>query len=104
MKRAIRIAWVLAANGSVIAFTLTRYSGELFSVQLESLLELALEILLPLLGIVVELIGWKFARRVNIGYLLACGCFWSGEAIWWRADPFFGVMLIISLFFSHSPA
>jgi hypothetical protein len=99
MKRGFRIVWVLAANGSIAALTPSRYSGELYSLHLESLLELVLEFLFPFLGIAVELFGWKSAKWVNVGYLLAAGCFWLGEGIWWRSDSFFFVLLLMSLIF-----
>jgi hypothetical protein len=99
MKRAIRIVWVLAANGFVAWFTVRRLSGPLLdfkSQNFEVRLEFILEILLPILGIVVELIGWKFAKWMNIGCLTLAACFWLAEAVWWNSDPFFGVLLMMS--------
>jgi hypothetical protein len=54
--------------------------------------ELLLEVILPMVGIVLELVNWKFARWVNIGSFTVAGCFWLAEAIWWRSDAFFGVL------------
>jgi hypothetical protein len=91
--------WVLAANSFVVWVTINRLTGELFSRDsrnFEVWLELILEVLLPILGMIVELVRWKFAKWVNIGYLVLAGCFWLAEAVWWRSDPFFGVLLIMS--------
>jgi hypothetical protein len=100
MKRAIRIVWVLATNCFVVCFTVNRLSRELLDLKSQNFevrLEFIFEILLPVLGIVVELIGWKLARSVNVGYLTAAASLWLGEAVWWHSDPFFGVLLIISV-------
>jgi hypothetical protein len=59
--------------------------------------ELLLEVILPMVGIVLELVNWKFARWVNVGSFTVAGCFCLAEAIWWRSDPFFGVVLIVAL-------
>ncbi len=59
--------------------------------------EIVLQMIFPILGIVLELASWRPARWVNIGFLIAAGCFWLGEALWWRSDPFFGVFLLLSL-------
>src|ERR1700730_15759739 len=99
MKTTLRLVWVLAANGFVVWLTITRLSPELFSrnsQDFEVWLEFILEMLLPILGIVLELARWKFAKWVNIGYLSLAGCFWLAEAVWWRSDPFFAVLLIMS--------
>ena len=59
-------------------------------------LEFLLELLFPILGIFLELSDNKFANWVNIGVLTLAGTFWLAEAAWWRSDPYFGVLLIIS--------
>jgi len=59
--------------------------------------EFLLEVVLPIVGIVLEFVNWKFAKWVNVGSFAVAGCFWLAEAIWWRSDPFFGVLLIIAL-------
>ena len=59
--------------------------------------EFLLEVILPVIGIVLELVDWKFARWVNVGCLTVAGCFWLAEAVWWRSDPFFGILLIVAL-------
>jgi hypothetical protein len=58
--------------------------------------EFLLELLLPILGIVLEIANRKYANWVNIGSLTLAGAFWLAEAVWWRSDPFFGVLLIMS--------
>jgi hypothetical protein len=45
----------------------------------------------------IELVNWKFARWINVGCFIVAGCFWLTAALWWRSDPFFGVLLIIAL-------
>jgi hypothetical protein len=100
MKRAIRSVWVLAANGCIAWLMFTRLVSVGFSGSVrdpELWFEFLLEVILPIVGIVLELVNWKFARWVNVGSLTVAGCFWLAEAIWWRADPFFSVLLIIAL-------
>jgi len=100
MKRAFRFAWVLAANGFVVWAMFTRLFGEPFNRNAQTpqlWLQFSLEAVLPISGIVLELVGWKFARWVNVGYLILAGCFWLAEAFWWWSDPFHGVLLIIGL-------
>jgi hypothetical protein len=100
VKRIFRIAWILAANGGVASLTFFRlrstgFYGGTFAPQL--FIELLFEVILPVLGIVLELVNWKFARWVNVGCFTAAGCFWLAAAVWWRSDSFFGVLLIIAL-------
>jgi hypothetical protein len=100
MKRILRLGWVLAANGFVALVTLTRLSAALSSRasrDFEVWLEIICEVLLPVVGIVLEVVRRKSARWVNIGYLTFAGCFWLAEAVWWRSDSFFGVLLILSV-------
>ena len=59
--------------------------------------EFVFEVILPIIGIVLELVNWKFARWVNVGCFAVTGCFWLAGAIWWHSDPFFGVLLIVGL-------
>lgn len=73
MKRTLRVAWVLAANGFVVWLTITRLSAAMSSPEswksFELWIEIILEILTPVIGIVLEIVGWKFANRMNVGYL-----------------------------------
>src|SRR5258706_12841819 len=59
--------------------------------------EFVFEVILPAVGIVLEAVNWNFARWVNVGSFTAAGTFWLLATIWWRSDPFFGVLLIIAL-------
>jgi hypothetical protein len=59
--------------------------------------EFVFEVIFPIVGIVLELVNWKFARWVNVGCFTAAGCFWLVAALWDHSDPFFGVLLIIAL-------
>ena len=99
MKRTLRGAWVLAANGFVVWLTITRLSAAMSSPEswksFELWIEIILEILTPVVGIVLEIVGWKFANRMNVGYLSVAAGFWMASAVWRRSDPFFGVLLII---------
>jgi hypothetical protein len=100
MKRLLRIAWVLAANGFVVWFTINRLSPEIYTLRAwdsQMWIEFILEILFPIAGIVLELFSSKFAKWVNIGCFALAGCYWLGEAVWWRSDPFFGVLLIVAV-------
>ena len=60
-------------------------------------IEFILEILFPISGVVLELFSSKFAKWVNIGCYALAGCYWLGEALWRRSDPFFGVLLIVAV-------
>jgi hypothetical protein len=101
MKKALRLAWVLAVNGCVLGVTLKRLPP--FSSRshpnLETWVEVILEVFFPIVGIAFELIRSRFANWANVGYLTLAGCFWLGEALWWRSDPFWGVLLIFSVGF-----
>jgi hypothetical protein len=59
--------------------------------------EFSIEIILPITGIALEIFNWKFAKLVNVGCFVAAGCFWLIAAVWDHSDPFFGVLLIISV-------
>jgi len=102
MKDATRIVWVLAANGCIAWLMYSRLVSVGFNVAThdpELWFEFVLEVILPIVGIVLEVANWKFARWVNVGTFAFGGCFWLAEAIWWRSDGFFGVLLIIALGF-----
>jgi hypothetical protein len=100
VKKIFRTAWVLAANGSVASLMFFRlrstgFYGWTHTPQL--LIELLFEVILPVFGIVLELVNWKFARWLNVGCFVGAGFFWLVAAVWDRSDPFFGVLLIIAL-------
>jgi hypothetical protein len=100
MKRIFRAVWVLAANGFIAWVMFTRLLSVGFNAGArdpELWFEFLLEVILPIIGIVLELVNWKFARWLNVGSFTVAGCFWLAEAIWWRSDPFFGVLLLIAL-------
>ena len=99
-KRTFRVAWVLAANVCVAWLMFTRlrtvgFPSGGFSFQLW--FEFVLEVILPMIGIALEVVSWKFARWVNVGCFAVAGCFWLAAAVWWHSDPFFGVLLIIAI-------
>ena len=58
--------------------------------------EFAFEVILPIVGILLELVNSRFARWVNVGCFAIAGCFWMAAAVWWRSDPFFGVLVLIA--------
>lgn len=100
MKGALRGVWVLAANGCLVWVMLTRLASVGFyrdSWDPELWFELLFEVFLPVVGIILKFVNWKFARWVNVGTFTVAGCFWLAGAIWWRSDPFFGVLLIIAV-------
>jgi len=98
-KRIFRLAWVLAANACVSWLMFTRLRSVGFPAELDFQLcfEFVVEVILPVVGIVLEVANWKFARWVNVGCFTVAGCFWLAESIWWRSDSFFGVLLIFAL-------
>jgi hypothetical protein len=99
-KRIFRGAWVLGVNTCIAWLMFTRlrtvgFPSSEFSFQLW--FEFVVEVILPVIGIVLEIVSWKFARWVNIGCFAVAGCFWLSCAVWWHSDPFFGVLLIIAI-------
>ena len=98
LKRILRVAWVLAPNTFVAWAMFTRLRSVGFpSLNFQVDFEFAFEVILPIVGILLELANWRFARWVNVGCFAAAGCFWLAAAVWWRSDSFFGVLLIIAL-------
>ena len=97
-KRILRLAWVLGANGCVAWVMFARLRSVGFPAwNFQLCFEFVFEVILPAVGIVLEAVNWNFARWVNVGSVTAAGTFWLLAAIWWRSDPFFGVLLIIAL-------
>jgi hypothetical protein len=98
LKRIFRGAWVLAANTFVAWAMFTRLRSVGFpALNFQLCFEFVFEVFLPIIGIVLELVNWKFARWMNVGCFTVAGCFWLAGAIWWHSDPFFGVLLILAL-------
>ena len=98
LRRIFRDAWVVAANSFVACAMFTRLRSVGFpALDFQLCFEFIFEVILPIIGIVLELANWKFARWVNVGCFTVAGCFWLAGAIWWHADPFFGVLLIIAI-------
>ena len=100
VKRAFCAAWVLAANAGVVWLMFTRLRSVGFpggELDFQLCFEFVFEVSLPLIGIVLELANWKFARWVNVGCFTCAGGFWLAAAVWWRSDALFGVLLIIAL-------
>jgi hypothetical protein len=100
VQRVFRTGWILAANGCVALLMLIRLESVGFfggGFEPELYAEFVLQVILPTVGIVLELLNWKFARWVNVGCFAVAGFFWLAEAVWWRSDPYFGVLLIIAL-------
>lgn len=98
LKRICRVAWVLAANTFAAWAMFTRLRSVGFpSLDFQTNFEFALEVILPIAGILLELVNSRFARWVNVGCFAVAGCFWLAGAVWSRSDPFFGVLLIIGI-------
>jgi hypothetical protein len=98
LKRIFRGAWVLGANTFVAWAMFTRLRSVGFpALDFQLCFEFVFEVILPIIGVVLELLNRKFARWVNVGSLTAAGCFWLTSAIWWHSDSFFGVLLIVAL-------
>jgi hypothetical protein len=98
LKRVFRGAWVLAANAFVAWAMFSRLRSVGFpELNLQLCFEFVLEVILPIIGIGLEIVNWKFAKSVNVGCFMVAGCFWLVGAIWWHSDPFFGVLLIVAL-------
>jgi hypothetical protein len=79
MKRVFRAVWVLAANGCLAWLMFTRLVSVGFTRGVrapELWFEFLLEVILPIVGILLELVNWKFARWVNVGAFTVAGSFW----------------------------
>jgi hypothetical protein len=97
LKRIVRLTWVVAANAFVAWSMFTRLRSVGFpSMNFQVDFEFAFEVILPIFGILLELVNWRFARWVNVGCFAVAGCFWLAASVWWRSDSFFGVLLIIA--------
>lgn len=106
MQRGMRIGWIVLANGGVVWFTTVRLFPELLAAKdwnlsgaLQFTIETILEIALPIAGIIAEIANWKHSQGLNVGYLLLASCWWLLGALFWRSDPFWGVLLIFGLGF-----
>jgi len=98
VKRIFRVAWVLGVNACVAWLMFTRLRSVGFpELNFQLWFEFVFEVILPIVGIVLEVVNSKFARWVNVGCFTAAGSFWLAAAVWWHSDPFFGVLLIIGL-------
>jgi hypothetical protein len=98
LRRILRVVWVLAANTFVAWAMFTRLRSVGFpSLDFQIDFEFTFEVILPIVGILLELANSRFARWVNVGCFAVAGCFWLAAAVWWRSDSFFGVLLIIAL-------
>jgi hypothetical protein len=98
LKRIVRIAWVSALNTFVAWAMFTRLRSVGFpSLNFQIDFEFAFEVILPIVGILLELVNSRFARWVNVGCFTVAGCFWLAGAIWWHSNPFFGVLLIVAM-------
>lgn len=98
VKRLFRAGWVLAANGCIAWLMFARLRSVGFpTLDFQLWFEFVFEVILPICGIALEAVNWKFARWVNVGCFTAAGSFWLAAAVWWRSDPFFGALLIIAL-------
>ena len=83
VKRVLRVAWILSSK------QLCRWADDYQALagavcrpatNLELWIELSLEVLLPVVGVVAEGVRWSFAKWVNVGYPLAAASLWLGEA------------------------
>jgi hypothetical protein len=106
MQRALRIGWVVPVNAAVVWFTISRLSPEFSTFSLwtiplglELVAEVSLEVLLPIAGAIAEIANWKYSQRLNVGYLALATCWWIGESITWRSNPYFGVILLVAASF-----
>lgn len=97
-KRILRAAWILSANTFVAWAMFTRLRSVGFpTLDFQVDFEFTFEVILPIVGILLELLNSRFARLINVGCFAVAGCFWLAAAVWWRSDSFFGVLLIIAL-------
>jgi hypothetical protein len=99
LKRIVRIVWVLIVNSLVARVMYVRLRSVGFPAGLDFQLcfEFLFEVILPIFGIALEIVNWRFAKWVNVGCFAAAGCFWLIAAVWDHSDPFFGVLLIVAI-------
>jgi hypothetical protein len=100
VKKILRLLWVLVANGTIIWLIFTSIFGEPVNrttMNREHWLEFLLKAALPAVAIALELVGSRYARWANVGYLIAFGVFYCSEAARYWSDSFHGVLLLIGL-------
>lgn len=102
----MRIGWIVAANGAVVFVTAGRLFPELLAVSnwniaavFQFTVEVILEIVLPIAGIVAEISNSKYSQRLNIGYPILASCWWVFATISSLSNPFWGLALIFAVGF-----
>jgi hypothetical protein len=99
-RRILRSLWVLALNGLIVYMAFASIFGEPFNrknLSLEGWLEFLLKAAIPALGVLPELLRSRFARWVNVGFLIFLGIFYSAAAVWYWSDPYGGLLFIMGL-------
>jgi hypothetical protein len=97
-KRVVRLIWVLAVNGFIVRMTFTSLFGDPFNpkaVTSHNKLQFVLWIALPIAGMILESVNWRFARWINVGYLAAYGLDDLAGAIRYWSDPYHGVLVLV---------
>ena len=103
--RILRSAWVLFTNGLAV-YLLYGSTGQV--ALLNHLLEqdnknkalwfhFALKVTIPILGILLEFLGSRFAKWVNVGYLVFVGTVFSAIGIWTWPDHHGLIYLFLGL-------
>jgi hypothetical protein len=91
-ERIVRPTWVLVTNGLAVYIL---YGSTRRVALLNHLLEqdnkavwfhFAVLVTIPILGILLEFLGSRFAKSVNIGYLVFAGTVFSAVGIWTWPD------------------
>jgi hypothetical protein len=109
--RLLRPTWILVTNGLAVHFF---YKSTSQVVLLNKLLEqdngnkafwirFALWVTIPILGILLEFLGSRFAKWLNVGYFVFLGAVFSAVGIWNWADRYGIIVLgLVALAFAGS--
>lgn len=98
MRRGIRFAWVLVVNSAVAWVTFARLRSVGFAaLDLQLVFEFVFEMLIPIIGIILEAANLRLARLTNIGCFLVAAVFWIVAAAVDHSDRFFSVLLIFGV-------
>jgi hypothetical protein len=98
--RVIRFLWVFATTVILVRLMFESYFGEPFNREAQSPENWAwflVKAIIPASGTVLELVGSKLAKWINVGFWTLAGLYYSVGAVYYHADPFFGVLLIMGV-------
>jgi hypothetical protein len=98
--RIIRLLWVLATTGLLVRPMFASYFGEPFNRGAQSLelwASFLVKAAVPASGVILEILGSKYAKWVNVGFWALAGLYYCAGAAYYLSDAYFGVLLIMGV-------